>query len=97
VVPSSTQLLGIHRMGADVRAAPRSTLSIETFEAPPFIETCTVPEDKVGFIRIRQHHMIRAHTVKLVGATIIGYQLDTTLKKEKTGSVKPLETLLLRA
>jgi hypothetical protein len=52
---------------------------------------------KVGFIRIRQHHMICAHTVKLVGATIIGYQLDTTLKNEKTGSVKPLETQLLRA
>jgi hypothetical protein len=41
--------------------------------------------------------MICAHTVKLVGATLIGYQLDNTLKKKKTGSVKPSETLLLRA
>jgi len=34
--PSSTRMLGIHHMSAGVGAgaAPRSTLSIETFEAP---------------------------------------------------------------
>jgi hypothetical protein len=44
---------------------------------------------KVGFVRIRQHHMICAHTVKLVGATLIGYQLNTTLKKKKPAPLSP--------
>ena len=42
----------------------------------------------------------KAHTVKLpdlAGKTIICYQLNSTPKTKKKGSVKPSETLLRRA
>jgi len=41
--------------------------------------------------------MIWEMAYELAGITLISYQLNTTLKTKQNGSVKPLETLLLRA
>ena len=67
--PSSTRLLGIHHMSAGVRAgaAPRSTLSIETFEAPKLY---VVPEARAATI---QYHLYR-NSVRI-------YVIDTALTR----------------